>query len=153
MKTRKRNKENYAIVRTRSGSSALWNIWEEERLRSKPCRNPGGAPKAVHCEHDYLPTAPVVKLVPNILLCSPLDYISEAERWILTTGHPSLPNTGGSSYGSYVQAYWRRSMRYRLPPTVGGIIASHRSATTRLKLGTLQPVRLGRHSLPASLRA
>ena len=100
-----------------------------------------GAPKAVHWEHDYLPTASVVKLVPNILLCSPLDYISEAERWILTTGHPSLPNTGGSSYGSYVQAYWRRSVRYRLPPTVGGIIASHRSAITRLKLGTLQPVR------------
>ncbi|KAL8584821.1 hypothetical protein ACOMHN_037526 [Nucella lapillus] len=34
--------------------------------------------------------APAANLVPNVLLCSPFDYTGEAERGILTTGHPKF---------------------------------------------------------------
>ncbi len=37
-----------------------------------------------------VPAAPATELVPNVLLCIPLDYIGEAERGILMTGHPRI---------------------------------------------------------------
>ncbi|XP_076469990.1 uncharacterized protein LOC143300280 [Babylonia areolata] len=56
-----------------------------------PEENSGvGAPKAVGRCTDFLPAAPAAKLVPNVSLCVPSDYIGEAERGILTTGQPRI---------------------------------------------------------------
>ena len=41
-------------------------------------------------QFDFLPAAPAAKLLPNVLLCSPLDNIAEAERGILSAGHPRI---------------------------------------------------------------
>ncbi len=47
--------------------------------------------KADSCLYSRtVPAAPAAELVPNVLLCIPLDYIGEAERGILTTGHPRI---------------------------------------------------------------
>ena len=48
---------------------------------------------------DFLLAAPAVKSMPNVLLCSPLGYISEAKRRILMTRHPqpSTTNSRGSA--------------------------------------------------------
>lgn len=45
----------------------------------------GQFPVFTHCS-----AAPTAKLVPNVLLCIPLDYIGGAERGILMTGHPRI---------------------------------------------------------------
>ena len=34
--------------------------------------------------------APAAKLMPNVLLCSPLDHVGEAERGFLIIGHPRI---------------------------------------------------------------
>ena len=36
------------------------------------------------------PAAPAANLVPNVLLCIPLDYTGEAERGVLSTGQPRI---------------------------------------------------------------
>ena len=37
---------------------------------------------------DFFPAAPAAKLVPDVLLRSPLDHTSEAERGTLVSGQP-----------------------------------------------------------------
>jgi len=37
-----------------------------------------------------LPATPAAKLVPNVVLCTPLDPTSEAERGILAIRHPRV---------------------------------------------------------------
>ena len=39
-------------------------------------------------DFNFLPAAPAANSMPSVLLCSPLDHISEAERGILMTGNP-----------------------------------------------------------------
>ena len=36
----------------------------------------------------HLPAAPAAKLVPSVVLCTPLDPTSEAERGVLSLGQP-----------------------------------------------------------------
>ncbi len=109
-----------------------------------------------------VPAAPAAELVSNVLLCIPLDYIGEAERWILTTGHPRISihsaqacaldkslqcrcSSDNTTQETAVTSYkprvdWHKLGRYGLSPTVGGIIVSHWSANASLKLGSPQSV-------------
>ena len=115
-------------------------------------------------ELQHLPAAPASKLVPNVLLRSPLDYINEAKRGTLITGQLRVsikicPGTCPGEVTSVSLLAVAESTRdaavtsdkptpigvgygcYGLHPTVGGIIVSHCSATAHLKLGSSQLVR------------
>ena len=96
-------------------------------------------------------------------LAFPLEPASGAERGTVGTGwtafsiypHPGpcpetklqcrstrLNQTRGTLVTSYKsKADWRKLGRYGLSLTVGEVLASHWSATARLKLGSPQPVR------------
>jgi len=74
------------------GPTALWvSSGGEKATGVNPETKSGVEPlRQLDVSHDSLLAAPAAKLVPNVLLCAPLDYTSEAERGILTTGHPRI---------------------------------------------------------------
>ncbi len=119
--------------------------------------------------------APAAKLVPNVPLCIPLDYIGEAERGILMTGHPRISthfaqacalerslqcrcSSDNTTQETAVTSYkprvdWRKLGHYGLSLTVGGIIVSNWSANAWAAGQPPVSKLLNRHSLPASMGA
>ena len=125
------------------------SVFKSERLGSKPYKKSGVEPlRRSGVRLDTLPAAPAAKLMPNVLLCSPLDNISKAERVILTTGLPriSIHSAQALRPGEVTSvpplkvAETTREVavtsdkpfpigvgygRYGLPLTVGGTVVSH----------------------------
>ena len=129
----------------------------------------------------HLPASPAAKLVPSVVICTPLGPISEAERGSRRLGNPGPPYisprhvswrvslhsrltataqhgrqqfTGYKSISIGVERRTPRDGRHGLPSTVGEFILFHWTATARLKPGSPPSAKvLSRHGPPASMGA
>ena len=101
-------------ILTWSEATALWLIVDSVKAKGD---NPNRkirheAPQAVRLAYPtLLPAASATNLVPDVLLCSPLEYIGEVERGILQNGQHMVSI-------SHAQAFARMERSFHLCLTI-----------------------------------